>query len=190
MQRPDTPYRSFVFVLLVLFASSANAFSLKGTMWERVSQSSSCKAPALLLYSIALQESRSSAGKGFVRPHPFALRNGPSGSKYPDSSVEATELLKRFIAEDRLTDIGMMQINYRWNGHRVANPALLLNAETNVSVAAEILCEAIAAQRGDIELAIGGYHTMNPRRETDARAYARSVLHIWRSLQKLERNGG
>ncbi|EMN3633085.1 lytic transglycosylase domain-containing protein [Pseudomonas aeruginosa] len=190
MLQPDSLFKSFVFVLLVLLASSAHAFSLKGTMWERVSQSSSCKAPALLLYSIALQESRSSAGKGMVRPHPFALRNGPSGSKYPESSEEATELLERFIAEDRLTDIGMMQINYRWNGHRVSNPALLLNAETNVSVAAEILCEAISVQRGDIELAIGGYHTMNPKREIDARAYARSVLHIWRSLQKLERNGG
>lgn len=190
MLRPNMMSRPVLLVLLLLAATSASAFSLKDTMWERVSHASTCKAPAMLLYSIALQESRSSAGGGMVRPHPFALRNGPSGSKYPKTAQEATVLLERFLAEDRLTDIGMMQINYRWNGHRVANPSMLLSAETNIRVAAEILCEAIKAQRGDIELAIGGYHTMNPKRETDARAYARSVLYIWRSLQKLERNGG
>jgi len=125
-----------------------------------------------------------------VRPHPFALRNAPQGSKYPSNKEEASRLLSIYIAEDRLTDIGMMQINFQWNGHRVSSPEQLLNPETNIKVAADILCEAIAARRGDIELAIGGYHTMNPKRETDARAYARDVLYIWRHLQRLERNGG
>ena len=176
--------------MLSFVSLSSHSFSLQGSMWERVSQESACKAPPLLLYSIALQESRYSAGNGMVKPHPFALRNGPSGSRFPKTKEEAAELLNKYIAEDKLTDIGLMQINFRWNGHRVRSPGLLLNAETNIRVAAEILCEAISAKRGDIELAIGGYHTMNPRRESDAREYARNVLYIWRSLQKLERNGG
>lgn len=169
---------------------AASAFSLEGTMWERAAKSSECNVPPLLLYSIALQESRSAAGKGWVRPHPFALRNEPSGPKYPRSQEEAASLLNSYIKEDRLTDIGMMQINYRWNGHRVSSPELLLNPEINIKVAAEILCEAIAVKKNDIELAIGGYHTMNPRRESDARLYARNVLSIWRALQRLERKGG
>lgn len=177
-----------VFVMAATI-EAASGFTLEGTMWERAAKESKCNAPPLLLYSIALQESRSSAGNGLVRPYPFALRNEPSGPKYPRSKDEAESLLKRYIIEDRLTDIGMMQINYRWNGHRVSSPELLLNPEINIKVAAEILCEAIAAKKNDIELAIGGYHTMNPRRETDARLYARNVLHIWRALQRLERKG-
>ncbi|MDX1296668.1 MAG: transglycosylase SLT domain-containing protein [Pseudomonas sp.] len=177
-------------LLLAGLANTVAAFSLQGTMWERASKASSCNAPALLLYSIALQESRSSAGEGLVRPHPFALRNEPSGSKYPSSKGEAVALLPKYIAEDKLTDIGMMQINYHWNGNRVSKPELLLNPETNIKVAADILCEAIAAKRGDLELGIGGYHTLNPKREIDARTYARNVLYIWRALQRLERQGG
>ncbi len=168
---------------------AVSAFSLDGTMWDRAAKNSKCNISPLLLYSIALQESRSAAGKGLVRPHPFALRNAPSGAKYPGSQEEALTLLDSYIKEDRLTDIGMMQINYRWNGHRVKSPELLLNPETNIRIAAEILCEAIAVQKNDIELAIGGYHTMNPRRESDARLYARNVLRIWRALQRLERKG-
>jgi len=167
----------------------ASAFTLTGTMWERVSKASACNAPPLLLYSLAIQESRHSVGSGLIRPHPFALRNAVSGSKYPASKAEAAKLLAQYIQEDPLTDIGMMQINLRWNGNRVASPEMLLDPETNIAVAAQILCEALSIKRDDIELGIGGYHTMNPKREIDARAYARSVLLIWRSLQALERSG-
>jgi len=174
---------------LLCLAGTAQAFTLQGTMWERASRASTCNPPVLLLYSLALQESRTSAGKGMVRPHPYALRNAPSGSLYPATYDEANAHLSRFISEDRLTDIGIMQINLRWNGHRVTDPSHLLQPETNIRVGAQILCEAIAANKGDIELAIGGYHTMNPRREVDARQYARNVLLIWRALQKIERKG-
>jgi hypothetical protein len=80
-----------------------------------------------------------------------------------------------------------MQINYRWNGERVSDVAQLLDVETNVSVGGEILCEAIKAQPNDIVLAIGGYHTRNPRLEIRARDYALRVLSIWRSLKKIQR---
>ena len=180
--------RALVFAF-ILGASSlpmeGNAFSLEGTMWERASSKSKCNAPALLLYSIALQESRTSAGKGLIKPHPFAMRNEPSGSLYPNTKQEAEQLLPGLIAEDRLTDIGMMQINYRWNGSRVARPEMLLNPETNIKVAADILCEAIAAQGGDIVLGIGGYHTLNPKREVDAKQYGLEVLSTWKALQRL-----
>ncbi|WP_306276658.1 lytic transglycosylase domain-containing protein [Pseudomonas qingdaonensis] len=181
---------SLLMSLCMCIATQASAFSLDGTMWERAAKSSKCKVPPLLLYSIALVESRSGAGKGLVSPHPFALRNAPSGPVFPSTRSEADALLERYIVEDRLTDIGMMQINYRWNGHRVSDVKSLLNPETNIKVAAEILCEAIKVKRGDLELGIGGYHTLNPNREMDARAYARNVLHIWRALQRLERTGG
>lgn len=163
----------------------AQAFSLKGTLWEKASQASQCKPDPLLLYSIALQESKSLVSKGMVAPQPLALRNQPRGAFFPSSVNEATSALGEFIKEDKLTDIGMMQINYRWNGSRVAHPSDLLNPEVNVRVGAEILCEAIAANRMDIHLAIGGYHTRNPKREQDARKYAHQVMTIWRSLKRL-----
>lgn len=181
---------SAIAVTAVLVTSSieamADSFSLKGTMWERASLASACKPDPLLLYSLALNESKASTGKGMVAPHPFALRNAPSGSTYPRSYPDAEAVLKRFIAEDALTDIGIMQINYRWNGNRVTHPELLLDPEVNIKVGAQILCESIAQYPVDMQLAIGGYHTRNPKRELDARQYASNVLHIWRSLQRLK----
>ncbi len=174
-----------VAVCLPLSAGDAYAFSLKGTLWEKASQASLCKPDPLLLYSIALQESKSLVSKGMVAPQPLALRNQPRGAYFPSTLEEARHALGEFISEDRLTDIGMMQINYRWNGSRVKSPAELLNPEVNVRVGAEILCEAIAANSMDIHLAIGGYHTRNPRREQDARKYAHQVMTIWRSLKRL-----
>lgn len=164
----------------------ADSFSLKGTMWERASLASACKPDPLLLYSLALNESKASTGNGMVAPHPFALRNAPSGATYPHSYPDAETKLKRFIAEDALTDIGIMQINYRWNGSRVKYPELLLDPEVNIKIGAQILCESIAQYPVDMQLAIGGYHTRNPKRELDARQYASNVLHIWRSLQRLK----
>lgn len=77
-----------------------------------------CKPDPLLLYSLALKESKTSAGKGMIAPHPFALRNEPSGALYPNTYMDAKAVLGKYIAEDILTDIGIMQINYRWNGNR------------------------------------------------------------------------
>jgi len=135
-----TVFRAIVFVGMLAAVSSvqASTFTLENTVWERVSHASVCKVPPLLLYSLAIQESRHSAGGGMIRPHPFALRNAASGSKYPSTKAEATDLLARYIEEDPLTDIGMMQINLRWNGNRVKSPEMLLDPETNISVAAQI----------------------------------------------------
>ena len=166
---------------------AANAFSLEGTVWERASENTHCKPDPLLLYSIALLESKTAAGKGMVAPHPFALRNSQRGAFFPGSESEARNYVPVFIKEDRLTDIGIMQINYRWNGYRVNDPLDLLDPEINIRVGAEILCEAISANRTDIQLAIGGYHTRNPSREKDARKYAMGVMSIWRSLMMLSK---
>lgn len=65
-----------VYACIAIFnpaSANANGFSLKGTMWERASMATACKPDPLLLYSLALNESKTSAGKGMVAPHPFAL---------------------------------------------------------------------------------------------------------------------
>ncbi len=164
-------------------AAKADNSLLEGTVWSEVAKASACKVDPLLLYAVALMESRTSAGTGYIRPHQFALRNAPSGSRYPMTQTEAVQLLHEYIAEDKLTDIGAMQINYRWNGNRVENVADLLDLKTNILVGATILCEAIAAYPRDLRLGIGGYHTRNPERIDDAIQYGENVLNIWKRLR-------
>lgn len=173
---------TFVLAMSALSLPAAASGLLDGTVWEDVARSAKCPIDPLLLYSVALVESRKWGEGGLVRPSPFALRNAPRGSTFPTSKEEATELLKQFAAEDRLTDVGAMQINLRWNGHRVEKPEDLLDLRTNISVGAEILCESLRVFPHDIRLGIGGYHTMNPDRAHDAIAYGETVLYIWRKL--------
>lgn len=186
-------FRFALYLALIAYGvnvpAQAEAFSLKGTMWERGAVNAPCKLDPLLLYAVALKESRGSAGSGLISPQPYALRNGPSGNVYPKSLGEARILLRRYLAEDNLTDIGIMQINYRWNGNRVRKPEDLLEPEVNIKTGSKILCESIALNPSDIQLAIGGYHTMNPTRELDARSYAADVIGIWRSIQRLNAQG-
>ena len=79
-------------------------------------------------------------------------------------------------------DIGIMQVNLRWHGHRVADPLTLLEPDSNIRVAAAILREAIDSVPTDLELGVGRYHSSDPSR---ARAYGRRVLGIYQGLARL-----
>lgn len=163
------------------FNTHANGL-LDGTVWAEVSQNASCNIDAELLYAVALVESRRGVTQGYISPHAYALRNAPRGAFYPQNLEDAKQHLKIFLEEDRLTDIGAMQINYRWNGHLVDKPEDLLNLKTNVETGAKILCNAIKTFPSDLRLGIGGYHTMNPERKDDAIAYGERVLAVWKNL--------
>jgi hypothetical protein len=80
----------------------------------------------------------------------------------------------------RAIDVGLMQINLHWHGDQVADPVQLLDACTNLEIAAEILVEAIRSVPGDLELGIGGYHHWKD--PAIARAYGRRVLRMVRAM--------
>ena len=155
-------------------------FDLQGTVWER--EARQCGQSPYLLYAIALKESKRLTGSDTAAPSAFALNNPVYKGRIVGSYSEARSELKRYLAASRLTDVGIMQVNVRWNGERVANPEQLLDLQTNVRVGAAVLCDAIKRYPGDIELAIGSYHTPNPEKQQDAKQYGRDVLKIWKRL--------
>ncbi|MGH9878631.1 MAG: hypothetical protein ACRD5H_13420, partial [Nitrososphaerales archaeon] len=82
--------RSFVACALLVIAQSATAFSLSNTVWERASKKT-CQVDPLLLYAVALVESKKYAGHT-VTPNPLALNIGDVGH-HPKTLVEAQRLL-------------------------------------------------------------------------------------------------
>jgi len=159
---------------------SEKPFDLQGTVWEK--EAKQCGVSPYLLYAIALKESKKLTGSDTAAPSAFALNNPVFKGRIVGSYEEAHKELTRYLAASRLTDVGIMQVNVRWNGERVENPHQLLDLKTNVRVGASVLCDAIAQHPGDIELAIGSYHTPNPSKHTDARRYGQDVLKIWKRL--------
>lgn len=133
----------------------------------------------LLLYSVALTESAHKA-QGGVSPHPYALRVASQPGVYPSSRKEAAERLDSLLDSYTSVDVGLMQVNLRWHGHRVDSPHSLLDPRTNLRVGAEILSEAMAST-SDPYVGIGRYYTWS---DNDAsRRYGERVLHFYRQLK-------
>ena len=94
-----------------------------------------------------------------MTPCPWAL-NKAGQSIIPTSQQDAHAILYKSIAQgSRHIDIGLMQINLHWHGHRVEKPEHLLDPVTNLKIGAGILAEAIQSVPNDLVLGIGRYHS-------------------------------
>ncbi|WP_153039746.1 transglycosylase SLT domain-containing protein [Pseudovibrio sp. Ad37] len=170
-------YVTFLFVLLS--TSPSAAVDLHDTIFSKVGEEQ--RIDPFLLYSVALAESAKSVGKGNIAPSIWALR-APSGAVYPFTLELALSELDRLTkAHGKMVDVGLMQVNLRWHGHRVQHPSELLDPVVNIEVGAQILVEAILSAPDDIELGIGRYHTWAD--ENRARNYGQRVLAIWRNIK-------
>lgn len=116
--------------------------------------------PAEVLYAIAMTESKMSLGEA-IRPWPWTLNVGGKGYRY-DSRDEACQALRRFLQNTRVIDVGIAQMNVRWQtvfhaGGRFQNPCDGLNPYANLEEAAAVLQEQYQVA-GDWVQAAGRYH--------------------------------
>lgn len=152
---------------------------LEGTLWDTVARRHGLDP--LLLYGVALQETRHRAGRHASVPWPYTLR-GPEGPQFHPSHQAAARALRRLMARWRrqAIDVGLMQINLHWHGDKVADPVALLDPRTNLEIAAGILVEAIQSAPDDLELGVGRYHHWKD--PAIARAYGRRVMRMVRAM--------
>lgn len=139
--------------------------------------------PAEVLYAIAMTESKMSLGEA-IRPWPWTLNVGGKGYRY-DSRDEACQALRRFLQNTRVIDVGIAQMNVRWQtvfhaGGRFQNPCDGLNPYANLEEAAAVLQEQYQVA-GDWVQAAGRYH--RPAGGAPAARYRRKVA---KELAKLD----
>lgn len=173
--------------LLAIFAFcllpwSASAVDLEGTVWDSAARSEGNLDP-LLLYAIALTESGRPDGKGGIKPWPWAL-NVEGKALFAATKAEAAELLHTY--RGRSVDVGLLQVNTHWHGHRVDDLEFLLDPEINLTVGARILKEALNASPGDLTAGIGRYHSSQQDR---AQRYANTVVRIYQYLLHAQEKG-
>lgn len=161
-------------------SSQAPLVSLAATQWETVG--AEYGIDPILLYAIALAESRTRWSDASMRPSPYVVViNGK-----PVWSATEEEARAVFTAAltrgDKIQDVGMMQIHLPSHPKAVDDPITLLDPAVNLRVGARILREALDST-DDVVLGVGRYHSWTPHR---ARAYGAWVLAIHRRLHGLE----
>ncbi len=170
--------KTIALLCLTLASSWAHSFDLSGTMFDRVGKE--FNIDPVLLYSIALAESAYSTNNdGFIAPNPWTLRtNQPF---YGQNLQQTKSELERVLSKTDHVDIGLMQINYFWHKDKIKSPYALLDAETNLRVAAKILKTALRSSPKNLPLAVGRYHSYHPER---SQQYGLTVLHIFHQLKE------
>ncbi len=148
-----------------------------GLIWKQAAKTRG--VDPVLLYSVALYESGRRGGRNHLGPWPYALHfNKADVSIYASSRKEAQFVLAHVTTEN--VDIGLGQVNYKSHKEKVSGPEDLLDPRINLTVASQILAEALNSTP-DFELGVGRYHSW---KEWRARAYGRKVLVIYQALKE------
>ena len=164
-------------MLLALASMCAGAIDLSGTLFEKVGRTE--KIDPQLLYAVALAESAySERSDGTVAPYPWVLRT-PKAPYYEPTKEAAVKRLDALLKKGISVDVGLMQINVKWHGRRVARPEDLLDPETNIRTAARILNEEFRRTPDDLIGALGRYHSRDFSR---SRSYGLTVWNIYKNL--------
>lgn len=150
------------------------------SLWAQIGESTGIDP--LLLYSIALVESKGLNSKGEVTPTPWLFRVNDHVVRGDRHEVQlAMAAATQFGAA--VKDVGIMQVYYPVHRNTVRDPLVLLNPRTNITVAAKILRDGMKQTRDPV-LGVGYYHSHTPAL---ARNYGTLVLGIYERLKAIYR---
>lgn len=139
----------------------------------------------LLLYSVALVESKALYPGGKVAPTPWLFRVDNHLVRGDRHHVQL-EMAAASQFGSPVQDVGIMQVYYPMHRDAVRDPLTLLNPRTNITVAAKIL-RAGMRQTHDRVLGVGYYHSHTPAL---ARSYGAAVLTVYQRLKGVYRQHG
>lgn len=150
------------------------------SLWSQIGKASG--VDPLLLYSVALVESKALYPDGKVAPTPWLFRVDDHLVRGERHDVQlAMAAASQFGSA--VQDVGIMQVYYPMHRDAVRDPLTLLNPRTNITVAAKILRDGMHQTR-DRVLGVGYYHSHTP---TLARDYGTAVLTVYQRLKAIHR---
>ncbi len=153
------------------------------SLWAQIGKSSGIDP--LLLYSVALVESKALYPDGRIAPTPWLFRVDDHLVRGSRQHVQLQMAAASQFGSD-VQDVGIMQVYYPMHRDAVRDPLTLLNPRTNITVAAKILRKGMRQTR-DRVLGVGYYHSHTPAL---ARDYGTAVLTVYRRLKGIYRPKG
>jgi hypothetical protein len=152
----------------------------RDSLWSQIGKSMG--VDPLLLYSVALVESKALYPDGKVAPTPWLFRVNDHLVRGDRHDVQLAMAAASQFGSG-VQDVGIMQVYYPMHRDAVRDPLTLLNPRTNITVAATILREGMH-QTHDRVLGVGYYHSHTP---SLARDYGTAVLTVYQRLQSMHR---
>jgi len=124
--------------------------------------------PPKVFFAIALTESRKKIYHKKIMPWPWTLNVEGKGYRYKNRK-QAWLALNKFIAQKRIVDIGLMQVNWKYHSKNLKTPWLALDPYHNMRVSAKILSSCYKRKR-DWWACVGRYHSPGRKKAQIARA--------------------
>lgn len=146
------------------------------SLWQRAGQAYG--VDPLLIYSIALVESRQLQTDGSIAPTPWVARINDQ-LMTGDMDEVKREITSAQMLGMTVKDVGIMQVYYPLHKDIESDPVALLSPERNIMVGTQIL-RGTMQETTDPVLGIGYYHSHNP---VLARYYGRAVLTVYQRLK-------
>lgn len=132
----------------------------------------------VLIYAVALVETRGTQPDGSVAPSPWIVRiNGHLHSGSRAETEHAIELAHLLAVP--VQDVGIMQVYYPVHRDIEPDPIALLNPARNIEIGTRLLRKAMG-ESTDPVLRVGYYHSHDA---TLARGYGELVLNVYRELK-------
>ena len=172
------------FALLLGACAPAVALDLTATRWEASARRHGIDPS--LLYALSLQETARPGDAGMASPWPWTLGSA-EGRRFYDSREAARSALEALAKKTRDVDVGLMQVNLKRHGHRVGDPATLLDPIVNLAVGSAVMAEAIGSAPDDRALGVGRYR--HPDDDQAARTCGRRVLTLREALRRRSPQG-
>lgn len=177
--------RRILLFCLVFISFGAYSNTLTKSNWGKIATEKGLDP--FELYAVSLLESSKYNSNRTITPWPLAI-NSAGTPILPKSHADALNALQNELEKGvRSIDIGLMQINIKWNGYRVNDVRDLFDPEINLRVGADILAEAIRSEPHNKTLGLGRYHAgygNDPDRLARAYAYGRRISLIANRLRK------
>jgi len=124
--------------------------------------------PPKIFFAIALTESRKKIYGEKVMPWPWTLNVEGKGYRYKNRK-QAWVALNKYISQNKIVDIGLMQVNWRYHDEALKTPWLALDPYHNMRVSAKILSRCYKNKR-HWWLCVGRYHSPGGKKSQRARA--------------------
>jgi hypothetical protein len=147
-----------------------------GSLWAKTG--ARYRVDPVLIYAIALVETRGTQPDGSVAPSPWIVRiNGHLHGGTRAETEHAIELAHLLAVP--VQDVGIMQVYYPVHRDIEPDPIALLNPARNIDIGTRLLRKAMG-ETSDPVLRIGYYHSHDA---TLARGYGELVLNVYKELK-------